>query len=44
MSDQEWAPVIFEHYDHVEGPFYHGTKSVLQTGDELVPGFGSNFP
>lgn len=43
MSDQEWAPVTFEHYDHVTGPFYHGTKSVLQPGDELTPGFGSNF-
>jgi hypothetical protein len=27
----------------VEGPFYHGTKAVLETGDELVPGHGSNF-
>lgn len=43
MSDQEWIPVTFEHYDHVEGPFYHGTKSVLKPGDELTPGFGSNF-
>ena len=43
MSNQEWKPVTFEHYNHVEGPFYHGTKSVLNLGDELVPGFGSNF-
>lgn len=43
MSIQEWAPVTFEHCDHVEGPFYHGTKSVVKVGDELVPGFGSNF-
>lgn len=43
MSTQEWTPVTFEHYDHVEGPFYHGTHSVLRPGDELVPGFGSNF-
>ncbi|SDY24438.1 rifampin ADP-ribosylating transferase [Geodermatophilus africanus] len=28
---------------HVEGPFYHGTKSALVAGDELVPGHGSNF-
>ena len=27
----------------VEGPFYHGTKGVLEAGDELVPGHGSNF-
>jgi hypothetical protein len=26
-----------------KGPFYHGTKAVLRAGDELVPGFGSNF-
>ncbi|MCE5190422.1 MAG: NAD(+)--rifampin ADP-ribosyltransferase [Coriobacteriales bacterium] len=43
MSAQEWIPVTFEHYDHVTGPFYHGTKSVLKPGDELTPGFGSNF-
>jgi hypothetical protein len=27
----------------VEGPFFHGTKAALLPGDELVPGFGSNF-
>lgn len=39
----EWIPVTFEHHAHVSGPFYHGTKSVLRPGEELVPGFGSNF-
>ena len=43
MSDQEWTPVTFENCDRIEGPFYHGTKSVVNVGDELVPGFGSNF-
>lgn len=43
MSEQEWTPVTFENSDRVEGPFYHGTKSVLKPGDELLPGFGSNF-
>ena len=43
MSNQEWTPVTFEHCNHVAGPFYHGTKSVLRRGDELIPGFGSNF-
>jgi hypothetical protein len=43
MSNQEWTPVTFEHCNHIEGPFYHGTKSVLNPGDELIPGFGSNF-
>lgn len=43
MINQEWTPVTFEHCDHVGGPFYHGTKSALTLGDELIPGFGSNF-
>lgn len=43
MDDQVWEPVTFEHCDHVTGPFYHGTKSRLRPGDELTPGFGSNF-
>lgn len=25
------------------GPFYHGTKADLQPGDQLVPGYVSNF-
>lgn len=43
MSDQDRTPVTYENSHHVVGPFYHGTKSVLTPGDELVPGFGSNF-
>lgn len=43
MSAQDWTPVSYEHCDHVKGPFYHGTKSVVTPGDELVAGFGSNF-
>jgi rifampin ADP-ribosylating transferase len=42
-DDTAHIPVTFEHYDHVEGPFYHGTKSALERGDLLVPGHGSNF-
>src|SRR3954447_20497416 len=37
------APVTYEHCAHVGGPFYHGTKSALEVGDELVAGYGSNF-
>ncbi|SDM47059.1 rifampin ADP-ribosylating transferase [Geodermatophilus siccatus] len=37
------VPVTHERCAHVEGPFYHGTKAALQAGDELVPGYGSNF-
>jgi rifampin ADP-ribosylating transferase len=43
MSDNEWIPVTHERCDHVEGPFYHGTKSHLVVGDLLVPGHPSNF-
>src|SRR3954451_23093100 len=37
------APVTYEHCAHVGGPFYHGTKSALEVGDELVAGYRSNF-
>jgi Rifampin ADP-ribosyl transferase len=37
------GPVTFERCEHIEGPFYHGTKAALEVGDELVPGYGSNF-
>ena len=45
MSENEsyHVPVTYEHFEHVEGPFFHGTKSELAVGDELVPGYGSNF-
>jgi rifampin ADP-ribosylating transferase len=36
-------PVTYEQCAHVPGPFYHGTKSTLSPGDQLVPGHGSNF-
>jgi Rifampin ADP-ribosyl transferase len=38
-----YVPVTFDRCDHIEGPFYHGTKSTFQVGEELVPGHGSNF-
>jgi len=41
--DHDHEPVTYEHHDHVQGPFFHGTKAVLQVGEELVAGFGSNF-
>jgi hypothetical protein len=37
------VPVTYERCDHIEGPFFHGTKSALEVGDELVPGYVSNF-
>ncbi len=36
-------PVTLDSCAHVEGPFYHGTRTALQVGDELVAGYGSNF-
>jgi rifampin ADP-ribosyltransferase len=35
--------VTYENCAHVTGPFFHGTKSTLEVGAELVPGYGSNF-
>ena len=43
MGTEAWTPVTFENCARVAGPFYHGSKSVLTPGDELLPGFGSNF-
>jgi hypothetical protein len=37
------VPVTYERCAHIGGPFYHGTKAALEVGDELVPGYGSNF-
>ena len=42
-DDGTYVPVTYEHCAHVEGPFFHGTRSVLEVGAELVPGYGSNF-
>lgn len=42
-DDSAHIPVTFEHCDHVEGPFYHGTKASVRPGDQLIPGYGSNF-
>lgn len=37
------TPVTYDSCGHLVGPFYHGTKSALEAGVELVPGYGSNF-
>ncbi len=36
------VPVTHEHCAHVPGPFFHGTATAFEAGDELVPGHGSN--
>jgi rifampin ADP-ribosylating transferase len=38
-----WDPVTFDRCDHVEGPFFHGTRVDAAIGDELVAGHGSNY-
>jgi rifampin ADP-ribosylating transferase len=42
-DDDAWVPVTYDSYDHVEGPFYHGTAAKLKIGDLLTPGFVSNY-
>src|SRR3954447_6496520 len=42
-SGSNHVPVTYERHDHVAGPFFHGTKSALEVGDELRAGFHSNF-
>ena len=37
------TPVTYDSCAHIEGPFFHGTKSSLEVGAQLVPGYGSNF-
>ena len=37
------TPVTYDSCADIEGPFYHGTKSAIEVGTELVPGYGSNF-
>jgi hypothetical protein len=36
-------PVTYDSCEHIAGPFFHGTKSALEAGDELVSGNPSNF-
>ncbi|MGY1741134.1 MULTISPECIES: NAD(+)--rifampin ADP-ribosyltransferase [unclassified Blastococcus] len=46
MSEQNGTarvPVTYDNYAHVAGPFFHGTKAAVAVGEELVPGYGSNF-
>jgi rifampin ADP-ribosylating transferase len=42
-NDSPYVPVTFESCDRIAGPFFHGTKSAVAIGEELVPGFASNF-
>ena len=42
-DDIGYVPVTFDRCDHIEGPFYHGTRSTFEVGHQLDPGYGSNF-
>ena len=42
-TNSTYTPVTFDSCDHIEGPFYHGTRIAFKVGEELVPGHGSNF-
>lgn len=39
----EHVPVTFEQYDHVQGPFFHGTGTTFAVGDRVVAGKPSNY-
>jgi rifampin ADP-ribosylating transferase len=43
VGEAEWTPVTYENCSGVPGPFYHGSRYTLETGQRLVPGFGSNY-
>lgn len=42
-SNIAYVPVTWDRCDHIEGPFYHGTKYEVKVGGLLVPGHGSNY-
>jgi rifampin ADP-ribosylating transferase len=42
-TDATYEPVTFGSCDHVDGPFFHGTRIAFNPGDQLVPGNDSNY-
>jgi hypothetical protein len=42
-SEHAYVPVTFDRFDHVAGPFFHGTTVAFDVGDEITPGQLSNF-
>lgn len=38
-----YVPVTYDNYDHITGPFYHGTNTAFREGELLVPGYPSNY-
>jgi Rifampin ADP-ribosyl transferase len=39
----DFVPVTFARYEHVEGPFFHGTNIAFVVDDLVVPGHLSNY-
>ena len=42
-SSTSHVPATFESCDHVDGPFFHGTKTSFDVGDLVVAGHLSNY-
>lgn len=42
-SETNAVPVTFERCDHVEGPFFHGTRTAFDVGELVVVGCPSNY-
>ena len=40
---ESFVAVTFENWQLVEGPFFHGTRVAFARGDDVAPGYGSNF-
>lgn len=42
-SQDQYTPVTQDNCHEVAGPFWHHTKSALDDGTALVPGYTSSF-
>lgn len=42
-GDADHLPVTFERCDHIEGPFFHGTRTIFELDDLVVAGRLSNY-
>lgn len=42
-SGMAHVPVTFDSCSHIEGPFFHGTRTIFEIGDELTAGHPSNY-
>lgn len=42
-QDNAYVPVTFDSHEHINGPFFHGTRVEFAIDDELAPGHRSNY-